>query len=69
MREKEFSKDLGATAGCTARLVKSSKYCGNNNERMYAEEQKRKELIYGDSWFGSVICHVIMIYINVLSSD
>ena len=59
MRAKEYSKDLGATAGCTAWLVKNSKYCGNNKERKDAEEANKKELIYGDSWFGSLVCHVI----------
>ena len=59
MQAKEFSKDLGATAACTARLVKNSKYCGNNKEREYAEEAKDKELIYGDSWFGSMVRFVI----------
>ena len=58
MREKEFSKEMGATAGCTARLVKNSKYCGDNNERKYAEEEQKKELIYGDSWFGSLVRHI-----------
>ena len=42
MRDKDYSKELGATAGCTARLARGSKYCGNNSERQTAEEEGKK---------------------------
>ena len=72
MQDKDYSKELGATAGCTARLARGSKYCGNNSERQTAEEEGKKEIFYGDSWFGSLVsfyllstCQYIYIYLFV----
>ena len=42
MRDKQYSKKLGATAGYTARLARGSKYYGNNSERQTAEEEGKK---------------------------
>ena len=60
MRKKDFSRELGATAGCTARLVRGSKYCGDNIERQTAEEEGKKEIVYGDSWFGSMVSYCLL---------
>ncbi len=45
MKSQEFNKDVGATAGCTLRLLLNS-----------IPEEKRGERhgIRGDAWFGSV---------------
>ena len=56
MREKRYSKELGATAGCTARLIEGCSYSGDSNDRHQAKDQKKSLLVYGDSWFGSKTC-------------
>ena len=55
MREKEYSKELGCTAGCTLRLAKGTQYNGDTDDRKKAEERKKAETIYADSWFGSMV--------------
>ena len=55
MREKDYSNDLGGTAGCTLRLARGPKYGGDTDDRKRAEERKKPEIIYGDSWFGSMV--------------
>ena len=55
MKEKEFNSKLGATTGCTARLSLNSQYCGDHESRDNAKKEKKAEVIYGDSWFGSKV--------------
>lgn len=44
MKEKKYNKDLGATTGCTLRLLEATIPEGNNESHG----------IRGDAWFGSV---------------
>ena len=55
MNAKKYSSELGATAGCSARMIRNSRYCGKHDERTKAKKDKKKELVYGDSWFGSKV--------------
>ena len=47
MREKDFCKEIGATAACTLRMA----LAGNQEQ-----EAGMRSGIKGDSWFGSVTC-------------
>ena len=55
MKEKKFNSELGATAGCTAWLSLNSKYSGKHESRVDAKKEKKAEVVYGDSWFGSKV--------------
>jgi hypothetical protein len=45
MKSQEFNKDVGATAGCTLRLLLNS---------ILEEKKSEQHGIRGDAWFGSV---------------
>ena len=62
MNKKIYGAELGATAGCAARLVKNTRYCGNHYERNEAKQNKKKEIIYGDLWFGSKVSFFIVLF-------
>ena len=64
MRNKKYSSDLGGTAGCVARMMEESKYCGKAKEQLAAKRNKRPEIVYGDSWFGSKVSFITQIIIN-----
>ena len=54
MREREYSKRLGGTAGCSMRLMKATQYSGHmEKERQEAKEKSKREVFFGDSWFTS----------------
>ena len=45
MREKEYSKELGGTTGCTMRLVEATQYSGQlEKQRMEAKESGKREV-------------------------
>ena len=54
MHKKQHYKELGATAGCTARLAEQTQYFGNTSERLDAKMNEKPLIYYGDSWFGSL---------------
>lgn len=55
MRKKKFFPEVGATAACTLRLIEGAEYCGQRQkERQLAKKKSRRQLVKGDSWFGSV---------------
>ena len=64
MRNKKYSADLGVTAGCVARIAEESKYCGKAREQLEAKRNKKPEIVYGDSWFGSKVSAIAEIIIN-----
>lgn len=54
MREKQYSKGLGATAAISMRLIEASEYSGTlSSERQRAKEIRKREIIIGDSFFTS----------------
>ena len=56
MQAKKYSSELGATAGCSARLIRNTRYCGRKHDsRTKAKKDKKAEIVYGDSWFGSKV--------------
>ena len=55
MRQKKYSEEHGATAGCTLRLAEGTKYSGDTRDREEAENFTRPEIVYADSWFGSMV--------------
>ena len=59
MRQKKYSKEHRSTAGCTLRLAEGTKYCGDTRDREQAENCTRPEIVYADSWFGSMVSNKI----------
>ena len=64
MRSKKYSADLGGTAGCVARMAEESKYCGKSKEQLEGKRNKKPEIVYGDSWFGSKVSFIAEIIID-----
>ena len=52
MQKMKYSKELGGTAACTARLVEGSQYSGTGEEeRIKSKRNGKREIIKADSWF------------------
>ena len=64
MQNKKCSADLGGTAGCIAQMAEEFKYCGKNRDQLEAKRNKKPEIVYGDSWFGSKVSAIAEIIIN-----
>lgn len=54
MQAKQYSKELGGTAGCSMRIIEASQYSGRlEQQREHAMRIGKREVFYGDSWFTS----------------